>query len=365
MSEYRISKYVSIHQVSEDKTLVSNRATGKSYELGWKESIVLNLIDGKNSPEIISALCGFYSDSEVIHLEDKFEELGLIEHKGTKHTVNLFKIKFPIFSPDLVFKDKRVINSLYYILTYCSLIAVMLSIPLSIFHAMFGTEANRMTMISNFVPQNFMASAVDVMIIYAIVTLSFFLHEFAHMITAKHYGISVPDMGFMLYLLIPCAYTNLTFLNFSKSDKIKLHVLSAGLFADLGVTGYAILLFHFVPFGYISKYFLYTALFGMVSAFGNLIIFFKFDGYFILEILLQEANLKQVSLQHCRVLLLAMKSTFYNRDKKVKIWATKNCDSAIADAFNVLFTALTISYVPMILGSGFLSLIVWMIGELL
>ena len=69
--EYHINKYIDIQQLHDGKVLVLNKRNGQSYELGKKESIVISLIDGKKTPYEISQLCQFFSEKEIICLENQ------------------------------------------------------------------------------------------------------------------------------------------------------------------------------------------------------------------------------------------------------------------------------------------------------
>lgn len=361
MNERRLNKSLDVQQLDDNKYIVSNRKTGKTYEIGWKEYGVLKLIDGNNSPADISDICGYYNVDEVTALEEEFNKIGFLEEgKSSLFSINILKIKYSLVSPTEYFKSRKQINILYWINTLFYVIFGSLAIFQSIIRFINGTDNNRMEMIKAFDYTSLGFSIKDIVIVYLIIVLTFFLHEFSHMITALYYGIRVSDMGFMFYFFIPCAYTNLTHLHYCNNKKNVLHVLSAGMLMDFGIMGLFMTMFNYMPISNATRYYLYIVLFSMVSLLGNLIIFLKFDGYFILQVLIDETNLMENAKKISISTVASCITTVKNKNKRVRIQNVG--DESANTYFFIVYASFLVLYVPLVLASGVLSIIIESIG---
>lgn len=359
--EYRVNKFIDIQPLPDDKTLVLNKRNGQSYELGKKESIVVSLINGKRSAYEISEMCDFFSEEEIINLENQLFELDIISKDNRSLEFNLIKVKIPLFAPNKVFKEGIITNLGYYLfLTINGLFVVsgFFSTLLSVLH---GVNEEKIKYIQSFSDLK-RFEYIDILFIIAFFTVSLLLHEFGHLIFARKYDINVPDAGFMLYFFVPCAYTNLTFLNYCNDIKIKLKVFLAGTLSDVGLLGLGVTLFYIYAPDLFSKYFLLAVLVSMTSIIGNLVIAFKFDGYYILQTLLNIHNLKKYSIKVVATHIGILLSKFKNRDKKLNLKQDNEYDMNLELLFSVIYAVLSVIYIPVMIASGILMTII-QLGE--
>ncbi len=363
--EYRVNNYIDIHPLNNDKVLVLNKRSGQSYELGKKETKVISLIDGYRSPSEISKLCECFSEQEIVLLEEQLSKLDIIAKKKRPFKINLLKIKVPLFSPNKLFKEGVVTNIFYYIFVILNGVLTVSGIVCTLLNIFSGIDNDKIEYIQSFGSfQQF--KYTDIVYIIIFFAISLLLHEFGHLIVARRHKINVPDVGLMLYLFVPCAYTNLTFLNYCKNKKIKLKVFLAGTLSDCGLLGIAITLFHiYVPYS-ISKYFLIAALVCMVSIIGNLVITFKFDGYYVLQTILGVENLKKTTLNITMSYILLLFSKFKNRDKKLDLrQGGGQTDVNLEALFSIIYIFLSVIYIPIMIASGIIITVVQIGGGLL
>lgn len=363
--EYRINSFIDIQPLPSGKSVVSNKKNGQTFELGKKETSVLMLLDGTKTPNEISLMCDFFTTSEIVALENQFLELDIIGNSNSKHRINLIKIKFPIFSANKIFPSNKLITKIvYYIFMIFSILFFLIGFSISIFNVINGINVNNQMNIKSLSSfENF--EIFD--LIYSVVFFSFAIvfHEFGHMIVARKNNLSVPDAGIMLYLLIPCAYTNLTFLNYCKNKSLKLRIFFAGILSDLGLLGLAVTIFNFSPTNVLAKYSLISALLCIISILGNIVVTFKFDGYYILQTLLETDNLQKNSVAIVLAYIKMIFSKIINSNKKISLQQLENTDSNMEFTFSIIYVFLTIIYVPIIILNGLIVFIIQIGGNLL
>lgn len=362
--EYRINSYIDVEPLGDDKVLVLNKRNGQSYELGKKESIVISLIDGQRTPKEISELCQFFTEEDIISLETQLLSIDIIGKKKQHSKINLLKIKIPLFSPNNIFKNSTVTNIIYYMFTVINVIFMTSGIICTLLNILCGMTEEKINFIQSFGSfQQFKYFDVGYIVIFFAISL--LLHEFGHLIVALKHKINVPDVGIMLYLFIPCAYTNLIFLNYCNDKRIKLKVFLAGTLSDVGLLGLAMSLFYIYAPATISRYFLISALICMVAIIGNLVVTFKFDGYYILQTILDVDNLKKTTLNIVVAYIGVLFAKFKNRDKKLDLRQYGHTDSNLEFTFSIIYVFLSIIYIPVMISSGIIMTIVELGGKLL
>lgn len=362
--EYRVNNYIDIQPLRDGKVLVLNKRNGQGYELGCRESIVLSLIDGKKTPYEISDICKFFSQEEIVSLECQLFELDIISKEKHRSKLNLFKIKIPLFAPNKIFKDGIITNLFYHIFTAINGLFIGFGIITALLNLICGISDSKIEYIQSFGSfQNL--EYYDIVYVIAFFVFSLLMHEFGHLIVARKHKINVPDVGVMLYLFIPCAYTNLTFLNYCKDNRTKLKVFFAGTLSDCGLLGIATTLFGLCAPSLYSKYFLLLALISMVAIIGNLVVTFKFDGYYILQTLLGINNLKKTTLSIVKVYIGVLVSNHKNRDKKLELRQPHESDFNLELLFSAIYIFLSIIYIPIMISSGIIMAVIQLGGGLL
>lgn len=122
------------------------------------------------------------------------------------------------------------------------------------------------------------------------------LHELGHAYTAKHYGIRVPTLGVAIIVLVPMLFTDTTESWKLNDRKARMHIVIAGIAAELAMALIATFLWCFVPDGPLrSACFIVATVTWLTSLLMNISPFMRFDGYYLLSDYLDVPNLQERS----------------------------------------------------------------------
>lgn len=126
-------------------------------------------------------------------------------------------------------------------------------------------------------------------VLYPLIKL---VHEFAHAISVKRWGGEVHEMGITLLVLTPIPYVNASAASSFRSKWKRCMVSAAGIMAELFIAAIAIILWALSEPGFFNDCMLGLFMIGAVST----VVFnanplLKFDGYFMLQDLIEIPNL--------------------------------------------------------------------------
>lgn len=282
-----IGGHVEAYPLEEDKLQIFNRNTGKTYTLGKNESSVYQLLNGANTINDITLQCSFYTEKEIDALIKAFSDLGFFEK--AKKKFNPFKIKLRLFNPNKLMRaDSPLTKILHYVILFICPLMFIAGIVMNriLVHDAMSFYGQAMIGIRG------LGIAGWIMIVF-LSLLSLALHECAHMITARKYGVNVPEMGVMLYFLVPCAYTNITGINLLKSKTKRLIVLASGSLVNFAIIGICSIVMCITASKELVSYAAALALANIGTIFLNLMVLLKFDGYYALEVILDEPKLRE------------------------------------------------------------------------
>lgn len=342
MKKYLIGPHIEAYSYEDTKLSIYNKNTRKTFVLGEKEANVFKLMNGVNSISDIQSQCSYYSETDIENLASAFSKIGLFDKERQKF--NLFKIKLRLFSPNRILMENSAITRL---LHYGICIGAPLIFFLS-FVAMGVTHAD----LSEYIRSRIDVSAtlrIEDMILIAICSLfCLALHEFGHMVTARRYGVNVPEIGIMLYFLIPCAYTNITGINLLKSKEKRLMVLLSGTFVNIGLIGVCNLVMAMRISMTADLYCMAVIIVNIGMIVMNTMVLIKFDGYYILETILDEPKLRERAIGHLRNFLRMWFS--HNDDAKSAFReATRNAGDILQHITYCVYAVLSVFYVPFII----------------
>ncbi|MBI3839281.1 MAG: HlyD family efflux transporter periplasmic adaptor subunit [Planctomycetia bacterium] len=119
-------------------------------------------------------------------------------------------------------------------------------------------------------------------------------HEFAHGLTCKHYGGEVHEVGFLMLLLMPCFYCNVSDAWLFREKSKRLWVTFAGGYFELFLWSLAVLLWRVTVPDSLVNYlaFVVLSVCGVKTLF-NFNPLIKLDGYYLLSDWLAIPNLQQ------------------------------------------------------------------------
>ena len=131
--------------------------------------------------------------------------------------------------------------------------------------------------------------SVLLVLVYIVIKL---IHELCHGLAIKSWGGEVREIGIMLLWFFPCTYVDGTAASMFPDKRKRAVVAAAGIMAELSLAAIGLLVFLIVEPGLIRTVALDVMLVGTVStllANGNPLL--KFDGYYVLEDLVEIPNL--------------------------------------------------------------------------
>ena len=278
----------------------------KFYRLGHVEYTLVSLFDGQNSvQQALSQLSTALPNHRLNELSTAglcqwLVEMGLAntveqnqiivscsrnthEKKATLEKYNPAVFRLPLFSPNRFFESlNRFAGWLF------SLWAMPVWLGLVVFaNYKVWSDWDRFERASDgiFAPSNWIWLAVCWVILKI-------LHEVSHGIVCKRHGGDVHETGILFVLFAPMPYVDVTSSWRFRSRRERIHVASAGLYAELGIAACAALVWSAT-----SDPWLANLCFNMiVTATVSTVLFnanplMRFDGYFILSDFLKLPNL--------------------------------------------------------------------------
>lgn len=342
MEKYLIGSHIEAYPYEENKLNIFNKSTGKTFVLGEKESQVFKLMNGANTVEDIHDQCPFYSVEDIMKLADAFSEIGLFEKK--KSRFNPLKIKLRLFNPNRLFaKNATVTKVSHYMICIGAPVLFLIA-----FFAMRLLNPDPVLYMGTSLAAFSSIRLVDIVVIAILSLVCLALHEVGHMITARRYGVNVPEIGVMLYFLIPCAYTNITGINLLKSKGKRLVILLSGTLVNIGLIGVCYLIMALSSSAVVGMYCLALIIVNLGTIFMNTMVLIKFDGYYVMETILDEPKLRENAIGH--IVNLFKVSVSRNVDAKRAFRETVKNDSAMLMHITYcVYAVLSVSYVPFIM----------------
>lgn len=305
---YTISNNIEIYPY-ENGVNIFNKDNKKMYVIGEKESRVLLLLDGNNTIDQLANQCPFFTKKEIIELLNVFDDIGVFGKRSTKKSI--FKIQFRVFNPNFLFKSDSRITSILAHAIFMMPILFVIGLILNILRSN-GFFENSLD--SNIIVEKYtQMEAWQYLVIFFISYISLMMHELGHTIVARYYNVNVPEIGFMLYFFFPVAYSNVSCANLLKSAKKRIIILLSGIFCDLGLIGLSYTLLIFTKnynFGCILFGVIFLNIFDILL---NCLVFIKFDGYYIMEVLISEPGFAEKSNEHLKMVINKIKNNSINK----------------------------------------------------
>lgn len=335
----------------ENKYNVFNKNTGKTFLIGEKEGAVLISLDGTKTVDELHQLFPHYSQEDIQKLLQAFCDIGIF---NSKKTFNLLKMKKRLFNPNQIFKSNSVITKVLYffIMVICPILLATGIITNTIVNLVNGNNSTTLNIISEYAAFNWL----DMVILFFSSISCLALHEFAHTITARYYNVNVPEIGVMLYWFMPCAYTNISGINLLKSKKQKIIVLISGTLVNLGLIGTFYILINTTSNMHLKAFFLALILVNLGTVFTNGMIFLKFDGYYILEAIFDEPNLREKAKMYLAVSLRKGSKT------GAEIGSEANAMSSSKKMMYIAYSLISLAYIPILIINLIVSILPFFIG---
>jgi putative peptide zinc metalloprotease protein len=348
---YSLSDFLELYPMEDGKLSVFHRQTKKSYILGVKEAKILPLFNGVNTAEAIHQQCRFFTEDEIAMLAQSFRELGFFQQYQPTIRFHPLKIRVAMFNPNKLLSNKTLIKLLSKMVFFAS--------PAVFAAGILWVLLNRAGVCGHFLDLAQVTSywssfgIWDAVAILAMNFISLTVHEFAHAVTARSYDVNVPEMGVMLYLFIPTAYTNVSSMRLIKSKKAQLAILSAGCLSNLGMIGIAYFILYLIPDSQIGAYMLALILINAIIILLNGLVFVKYDAYYALEVILDEPGLQNHAFSYLGQCLISL----LNPSKRSAVLQHLDAESKSLHLMYVTYAALCVAFIPLMISASILSLI--------
>jgi len=312
-----LSKGVSVQYFSENHFLLTKDRFNLSVNKDFHE--LFKLVNGNNT---ISKIREAFNEQFNAELDDqavyqilysKLGEYGILE--GTTNLVkekvppNYLKLSVVVFSSETVSKATNYLGWLF----DTSTIKFLLSLSLFI---IFSTSLFNYSFIEYYISENLIFSVSN---FFTLIILTFFsgiLHELGHAAACSHLGAKHGGIGFGFYLLSPVLFADVS--DAWRLNKYKRIIVNlGGIYFELIYTGLIIccsLLLGNTLYILAIILFLQTLL--------NLNPFLRTDGYWILSDYLDIPNLRSVSNQTLKRLIIERESVFTLKDWLLGLYAS-------------------------------------------
>lgn len=341
MTKPAIGAHIELYPYEDNKINIYNRNTHKNYILGEKESKVLSCIDGNRSARELQELCPFYTLDEIEKLLEAFDGIEVFK---SKKKFNIFKIRLRLFNPNKILKDNGLFTRLFYYLTLigCPIFLLFgVAFNLTNGFGLLRESIDTNSIISSYLQFNF----IDWLLMLVLSSFSLFLHELSHAVTARFYRVNVPEIGLMLYCFIPVAYTNISCINLLEKPSKRILALSAGTLSNLGQIGLCYFLINLLS-PHLAAYFFALIIVNIGTIVFNWFVFLKFDGYYIIEVFLNETNLKENALNRVKQYLALMFSKDKSAFKQFRLQQKQSDDIFLQNSAYLIFSLMSSIYVP-------------------
>ncbi|MDQ0149648.1 site-2 protease family protein [Eubacterium multiforme] len=313
----------------ENKGIIFNKNKKKSYILGTEEFKVFKKLDGRRSINQLQKECNYYTIDDICSLIIEFHKLGILnEEEDDYEKIKISNIKIPLFCPDKKMDEiKNIIKVFSNIIKYVSLPIFICGIYKFDFENFYKAIKHFSLIESGIISFVFMIIVVA-------------LHELGHAIVAKNNGAYVPEIGIMLYYLLPVAYTTVCGTQILKKKK-KIEILLAGIEVNLFLLGITMFLIKILPKGYENIILISLILSNIIPILSNISIFYKFDFYYILQELLEEYKLKENSDKFIKNIIKGKSFIKISNEKKL-MYILYSSISSVCEYILIIFIVLSI-----------------------
>lgn len=342
-----ISTYLDLNIKNDKEVYLFHKKTKKSYVIGMEEYFLLLQADGTKSYQELAQKSNSYTKEKTEQLFLRFEELRFVNDKieliDTER--KWFRRKIGLLNGNKLILDNALWNKvLAFLLKY-------LALPFFIFSVVAIALSEKIN--ADYVQK--LQEVQSALVMLPMIWISISLHEFGHTSVARSYKVNVPEIGVMLYMIMPYAYTNLSFIATLKKKSQRLCILFSGILMNFLLSGISFMAALFVPLG-ISRYFILYGVANITLIITNLLIFFKLDGYFLFQEIIEEESLREKSIQYVKFIFQDMIEKVQHRQSHALQYERSGRD--LADSiFYFVFGILFVAYIPIIIVSWIINMI--------
>ena len=287
----------------------------KYFRFEEEEYQLLQMIDGRSSPEQIKAQFEAKFSPQKLSLQELFQLIGMLyrnallvsdaadqgeslrqrglENEKTKRRqslTNVLAIRFRGFDPDDLLTALNPFTKWFFTWPAFIVVAILGMSALSLIVTNFESFQNKLPSFESFFAAN------NWFLLTVVLGTTKVLHEFGHGLACKRFGGRCHEMGLMFLVLTPCLYANVSDSWLLKSKWQRAFIAAAGMYVELVIASIAVFVWWFSIPGLVH----HLALNVIVVCSISTLIFnanplLRYDGYYILADLLEIPNLRQKS----------------------------------------------------------------------
>ncbi len=300
---------------SRDYWIVKDPIALKYYRFEEEEFALLQMLDGQTSADDIQLQFSQRFAPQKISLNELFQLAGmlyrsslLISESGNQgrelcrrsvenrrrtrraRWANVLAFQFRGFDPDglLTWLEQRIGWFFSRPMLVVNIVLGLVAVSLMTTH--WGEVQNRMPGFHEFF------SSGNWLWLVLTLAITKVLHEFGHGVSCKRYGGQCHEMGFMLLVMTPCLYVNVSDAWTLANKWNRIAIAAAGMYVELFLASAAVLVWWFTEPGVVNQLALNAIFVCSVSTLlFNANPLMKYDGYYILSDLLEIPNLRQKS----------------------------------------------------------------------
>lgn len=298
----------------EQAFIIEDTARHLFYRVGLEEYLLLAHLDNATSLEDLLGKCAAASDSSTVlspeqamtvlnwaaakqllqtsstsQFLDRVEQERQARKMRRLGKINLVSFKIPLGNPDPVLR--KIAPRLMFLTSPAIMALWLLGGIMALTQLIIRWPQFRDHNIGFFSPQN-------LALLWVIWLGLKIIHELFHALVCYRYGGRIQEAGILFILFMPFTYVDATSSWTFPSRWQRLHVASAGIFAELGIAWIALLLWAHDPNSTTGLLAHRTVIVAGISSLlfnGNPLM--RFDGYYILSDLTDISNLYQLGLQ--------------------------------------------------------------------
>ncbi|MBU3089191.1 M50 family metallopeptidase [Clostridium gasigenes] len=293
---------ICMERTEDNDFLVCNLESNETYKIGLAEGLFLNNYNPNNKERNVID----WDNDRIKQAETFFLEAGLLVDESLplvtrkqKERFNITRIKICKFEiNNALNKVQRIVmflTSKICITFYFAIILIGIILAFTNKGFLFNKLNN---LITSGQIHEFNIDPSSFILVYILVIIAMFIHEFGHIFMCKRICGKVGKVGIMLYFLQPALFSDLTCLYTINNKKEKIKALFSGIFIQWFLSAIAIINYILLnkTFNIDLEFLLIFSLINIFISFYNLIPFTKLDGYWIVSFILNKQNLYQKSL---------------------------------------------------------------------
>jgi putative peptide zinc metalloprotease protein len=285
----------------------------KYYRFEDEEFALLQMLDGKASPDQIKRRFDYRFSPQKITMQELFQFVGMLyrssllisdaPHQGVElkkraqkneaaqfrsSLTNVMSIRFKGFDPDRILTWMNGYTKWFFTWPSFALVFLLGVSALALVLTHFETFQNKLPSFQEFF------AAKNWIYLALVMGLTKVCHEFGHGLACKKFGGQCHEMGVMLLVLTPCLYCNVSDAWMLPNKWRRIFISTAGMYVELVLASIATFVWWFSEPGMINLLALNIIFVSSVSTIlFNANPLLRYDGYYILADLLEIPNLRQ------------------------------------------------------------------------